>query len=87
MRNGGRGNPLATHLTYLRREGVIRDGKKAQLFGPDNDRIDPKEFAAHCEGDRHDFRFIVSPDDATENSDLKSFTRDLITQEFGPRTE
>ena len=80
VRNGGRGSPLATHLTYLRREGVTRDGEKAQLFGPDNDRIDPKEFAARCDGDRHHFRFIVSPDDATEMSDLKSFTRDLVAQ-------
>ena len=81
MRNGGRGSPpLATHLTYLRREGVTRDGEKAQLFGPDSDRIDPKDFAERCEGDRHHFRFIVSPDDATEMSDLKSFTRDLVAQ-------
>jgi hypothetical protein len=80
VRNGGRGSPLATHLTYLRREGVTRDGEKAQLFGPDNDRIDPKEFTERCDGDRHHFRFIVSPDDATELSDLKSFTRDLVAQ-------
>ncbi len=80
VRNGGRGSPFATHLTYLRREGVTRDGEKAQLFGPDNDRIDPKEFAERCEGDRHHFRFIISPDDATELSDLKSFTRDLVAQ-------
>jgi type IV secretory pathway VirD2 relaxase len=80
VRNGGRGSPLATHLTYLRREGVTRDGEKAQLFGPDSDRIDPKDFAERCDGDRHHFRFIVSPDDATELSDLKCFTRDLVAQ-------
>jgi type IV secretory pathway VirD2 relaxase len=80
VRNGGRGSPLATHLTYLRREGVTRDGEKAQLFGPDNDRIDPKEFAARCDGDRHHFRFIISPDDATEMADLKSFTREIVAQ-------
>jgi type IV secretory pathway VirD2 relaxase len=80
VHNGGRGSPLATHLTYLRREGVTRDGEKAQLFGPDSDRINPKDFAARCEGDRHHFCFIVSPDDATEMSDLKSFTRDLVAQ-------
>lgn len=80
VRNSGRGSPLATHLTYLRREGVTWDGEKAQLFGPDSDRTDPKEFAERCEGDRHHFRFIISPDDATEMSDLRSFTRDLVAQ-------
>src|SRR5690606_15944921 len=29
---------------------------------------------------RHHFRFIVSPDDTLEMSDLKSFTRDLVGQ-------
>jgi type IV secretory pathway VirD2 relaxase len=80
VRNSGRSAPLATHLSYLRREGVTRDGEKAHLFGPGTDKIDPKDFAERCEGDRHHFRFIVSPDDATEMSDLKSFTRDLVLQ-------
>jgi hypothetical protein len=80
VRNSGRSAPLATHLSYLRREGVTRDGEKAHLFGPGSDKINPKDFAERCEGDRHHFRFIVSPDDATEMSDLKSFTRDLAVQ-------
>ena len=69
-----------THLNYLRREGVTRDGEKARLFGPGADDADPKAFAERCEDDRHHFRFIVSPDDAVEMSDLKTFTRDLVGQ-------
>lgn len=80
VRHNSRSAPLATHLSYLRREGVTRDGEKAQLFGPDGDEIDPKDFAARCEDDRHHFRFIVSPKDAVEMTDLKSFTRDLMRQ-------
>src|SRR5262249_51825160 len=30
--------------------------------------------------DRHHFRFIVGPEDATEMTDLKAFTRDLVSQ-------
>ena len=41
---------------------------------------DVKEFAERCKDDRHHFRFIVSPDDALEMSDLKTFTRELMTQ-------
>jgi type IV secretory pathway VirD2 relaxase len=80
VRHSGRGAPLATHLTYLRREGVTRDGEKVRLFGPGVEDADPKAFAERCENDRHHFRFIVSPDDALEMSDLKSFTRDLVGQ-------
>jgi type IV secretory pathway VirD2 relaxase len=78
VRNGGRTAPLATHLNYLRREGVTRDGEKARLFGPGVDAVSPKEFAERCDGDRHHFRFIVSPDDAVEMADLRSFTRELV---------
>jgi len=80
VRQGGRNAPLGTHLNYLRREGVTRDGEKARLFGPGGDDADPKAFAERCEDDRHHFRFIVSPDDAVEMSDLKGFTRELVGQ-------
>ncbi|WP_439496113.1 relaxase/mobilization nuclease domain-containing protein [Bosea sp. (in: a-proteobacteria)] len=80
VRHGGRNAPLATHLNYLRREGVTRDGEKARLFGPGADDTDPKAFAERCEDDRHHFRFIVSPDDAVEMSNLKTFARDLVGQ-------
>jgi type IV secretory pathway VirD2 relaxase len=80
VRHRGRNAPLANHLGYLRREGVTRDGEKARLFGPGEEDVNPKDFAERCEGDRHHFRFIVSPDDALEMSDLKSFTCDLVGQ-------
>jgi type IV secretory pathway VirD2 relaxase len=80
VRHSGHGAPLAMHLSYLRREGVTRDGEKARLFGPGTDDADPKAFAEKCEDDRHHFRFIVSPDDAVEMSDFKTFARDLVGQ-------
>ncbi|TJV17986.1 VirD2 family relaxase/mobilization nuclease [Mesorhizobium sp.] len=70
--------PLAAHLKYLRREGVTRDGEKAKMFGPDKDDADHEAFSDRCKDDRHYFRFIVSPDDAHELGDLKSFARDLM---------
>jgi len=80
VRHGARNAPLANHLSYLRREGVTRDGEKARLFGPGTEEADPKAFAERCADDRHHFRFIVSPDDAPEMSDLKGFMRDLVGQ-------
>ncbi len=80
VRHSARSAPLGTHLDYLRREGVTRDGEKARLLGPGGEDVDPKAFTERCEGDRHHFRFIVSPDDVGEMGDLKSFTRDLVGQ-------
>jgi type IV secretory pathway VirD2 relaxase len=80
VRHSGRVAPLGTHLDYLRRDGVTRDGEKARLFGPGTEEVDARAFAERCEDDRHHFRFIVSPDDAVDMEDLKSFTRDLVGQ-------
>lgn len=80
VRHRARSAPLAPHLSYLRREGVTRDGEKAHLFGPDTEDADPKAFAERCQNDRHHFRFIVSPEDAPDMADLKSFTRELVGQ-------
>lgn len=80
VRHTARSAPLQAHLKYLQREGVTRDGEKARLFGPGVDEIDAKDFAERVEDDRHHFRFIVSPEDAVEMADLKSFARDLMSQ-------
>ena len=80
VRRSARSAPLGAHLGYLRREGVTRDGEKARLFGPDTDDADPKAFAERCEKDRHHFRFIVSPEDAPEMTDLKGYARELVGQ-------
>ncbi len=71
---------LATHVDYLKRDGVSRDGEPAQLFDAQSDDVDGRAFAESCEPDRHHFRFIVSPEDGAELSDLRAFTRDLLGQ-------
>jgi type IV secretory pathway VirD2 relaxase len=80
VRHRARAAPLAAHLSYLRRDGVTRDGEKARLFGPDGDNVDARDFAARCEDDRHHFRFIVSPEDAVDMADLKTHARELMGQ-------
>ncbi|MFV0514307.1 MAG: relaxase/mobilization nuclease domain-containing protein [Jhaorihella sp.] len=80
VRHSGRAAPLGTHFDYLSRDGVTRDGEKARLFGPETEAADGRSFVERCGDDRHHFRFIVSPDDALEMSDLRSFTRDLVGQ-------
>ena len=80
VRHSAQAAPLSAHLSYLRREGVTRDGEKAHLFGPETEDADPKAFAERTQDDRHHFRFIVSPEDATEMSDLKGFARELMDQ-------
>jgi type IV secretory pathway VirD2 relaxase len=73
-----RSAPLPKHIAYLKREGVTRDGAPARMFDAAGDEADERGFAERCKDDRHHFRFIVSPEDAAEISDLKTFTRELV---------
>jgi len=70
--------PLAKHITYLKREGVTRNGEEARLIDAASDGADGSAFAERCEEDRHHFRFIVSPEDAAQMADLRAFTRELM---------
>ncbi len=78
---GGKGLAGAqAHLRYIQRDGVTREGEHGQLYSAEQDRTDSKTFLDRAEGDRHQFRFIVAPEDGIEYDDLKLFTRRLMAQ-------
>lgn len=68
------------HLRYIQRDGVTREGQPGQLYGADHDRVDGKPFLDRAEGDRHQFRFIVSAEDGDQYDDLKPMVRRLMAQ-------
>src|SRR3954453_1286043 len=74
-----RSAPLSRHITYLKRDGVTRDGAEARMFDATSDAVDERAFAERCRDDRHHFRFIISPEDAAEIGDLRTFTRELMS--------
>ena len=77
----GKGIAAATaHMRYLQRDGVTKEGLPGELYRADADRADGRDFMARCEGDRHQFRFIVSPEDGNQYDDLKSVTRRLMSR-------
>ena len=69
---------VSTHLRYIERDGVTRDGEKGQAYGPETDTADLKAFEERGRGDRHQFRFIVSVEDAGELEDLRGYTREFM---------
>lgn len=70
--------PLARHVKYLERDGVTQEHERGQLFDAEGTAADGEAFAARCIDDRHHFRFIVSPEDATDLTDLRTYTRELM---------
>jgi len=70
----------AQHLRYIQRDGVTRDGQAGQLYDAANDRAEARDFLGRCDGDRHQFRIIVSAEDGAEYDDLRPVTRRLMQQ-------
>jgi type IV secretory pathway VirD2 relaxase len=68
------------HLRYIQRDGVPREGLPGQLYDAERVDVNGKAFLEQGEGDRHQFRFIVSAEDGAEYEDLKPFVRGLMAQ-------
>nr|WP_314438855.1 DUF3363 domain-containing protein [uncultured Brevundimonas sp.] len=79
-RDGRPRAPLSSHIGYLKREGVTRDGSATRMFDVAGDDADDRGFADRCQDDRHHFRVVISPEDAAELTDLREYTRDLVRQ-------
>jgi type IV secretory pathway VirD2 relaxase len=67
-----------THLRYIEREGVGREQDSGKAYGPATDVADLPAFEERGGEDRHQFRLIVSPEDAEQLDDLRTYTRHLM---------
>jgi type IV secretory pathway VirD2 relaxase len=68
------------HLRYLQRDGVTREGDQGRFYSTFSDEVDGKAFLERGQHDRHQFRFIVSPEDGASFETLRSFTRELAAK-------
>ncbi len=80
VRAAGKNGRAAAHLRYIQRDGTSRDGERGQLYSTTEDRADGNAFLERGRDDRHQFRLIVSPEDAADLAELTGFTRDLMNQ-------
>ena len=79
VRLGKNGLPKArAHLKYIQRDGAERDGTPGKLYGPAQDAVDGEAFLEEGKNDRHQFRIILSPEEAGELEDLNKFTREVM---------
>jgi len=80
VQQAGRNGKAAAHLRYIQRDGTSRDGEHGQLYSANDDRADGEAFLDRGKDDRHQFRFIVSPEDGVDLTDLTEHTRDLMSR-------
>jgi hypothetical protein len=68
------------HIRYLQRDGTTREGERGLLYAAETDAADGDTFTKRGREDRHQFRFIVAPEDGDRLSDLRTFTRNVMRQ-------
>jgi len=73
----------AAHLRYIEREGVDRQGGAGHAYSSTTDAADTTAFEERGREDRHQFRFIISPEDAEQLDDLRTYTRHLMARMEG----
>jgi hypothetical protein len=73
-----RGGRLAAarHLNYIERDGVERDGSPGVMYDA-RGTVNRATFAEPLPGEKRQFRFIISPEDAVQ-IDLRAFARQLV---------
>jgi len=80
VQQAGKNGKAGAHLRYIQRDGTSRDGERGQLYSATEERADGDAFLERGKDDRHQFRFIVSPEDAVDLVDLTEHTRDLMSR-------
>ena len=68
------------HLRYIQRDSATPEGAPGDLYSAERDVADGAAFVERSSRDRHQFRFIVSPEDGDQYFDLKPFVRRLMAQ-------
>ena len=73
------------HVKYIQRDGASLENERGEpsggdLYNRDRERVDDREFLARSEHDPHQFRIILSPEDADQLGDLKDYTREVMAQ-------
>ncbi|QTC92820.1 DUF3363 domain-containing protein [Brevundimonas goettingensis] len=72
-----RGAALAKHVVYLGRSGAGAEGTRPEFFDRERDGIRPQAATAGWSGDRHHFRFIISPEHG-DRLELRSYVRAVM---------
>lgn len=75
----GSRSAAAAHLQYITRHGVGRDGERSAPFADAGLLSEPdlQDFTRRASQTRHQFRFIVSPENAAQMN-LERFTQELV---------
>ncbi|MCG2662802.1 DUF3363 domain-containing protein [Brevundimonas sp.] len=75
-----RAGALAAHVAYLGRSGAGVDGARPDFFDRVDDSVETSLETRSWGGDRHHFRFIISPEHGDRIADLRGYVREVMAR-------
>jgi len=75
-----RAGALAAHVAYLGRSGAGLDGTRADFFDRRDDDVEAGLTTRGWSGDRHHFRFIISPEHGERLADMRGYVREVMAR-------
>jgi type IV secretory pathway VirD2 relaxase len=75
-----RAGALAAHVAYLGRSGAGVEGARPDFFDRTDDGVEAAFETRGWSGDRHHFRFIISPEHGDRIADLRGYVREVMAR-------
>ncbi len=75
-----RAGALAAHVAYLGRLGAGVEGARPDFFDRTDDGVEAAMETRGWSGDRHHFRYIISPEHGDRIADLRSYVREVMAR-------
>ena len=75
-----RAGALAAHVAYLGRSGAGVEEARPDFFDRTDDGVEAAFEARGWSGDRHHFRFIISPEHGDRIADLRGYVREVMAR-------
>ena len=75
-----RAGALAAHVGYLGRSGAGVEGARPDFFDRTDDGVEAAMETRGWSGDRHHFRFIISPEHGDRIADLRGYVREVMAR-------
>lgn len=75
-----RAGALAGHVAYLGRSGAGFEGARPDFFDRTDDGVEAALETRGWSGDRHHFRFIISPEHGDRIADLRGYVREVMAR-------
>lgn len=75
-----RAGALAAHVAYLGRSGAGVEGARPDFFDRTDEGVEAALETRGWSGDRHHFRFIISPEHGDRIADLRGYVREVMAR-------